>query len=53
MLEKPNKRKVEIDAYFVSFKIPDKFVVDYGLAYANYYRNYRLLGLLRFNSPYY
>lgn len=46
MLEKPNKRKVEIDADFVGFKIPDKFVVGYGLDYANYYRELPFIGAI-------
>jgi len=44
MLEKPNKRKVEIEADFVGFTIPDKFVVGYGLDYANYYRELPFIG---------
>ncbi len=31
MLEKPNKRKVQIDADYVGFTIADKFVIGYGL----------------------
>jgi hypoxanthine phosphoribosyltransferase len=48
MLEKPNKRKVEIDADFVGFTIPDKFVVGYGLDYANYYRELPFIGAIEF-----
>lgn len=44
MLEKPGKRKVEIEADFVGIKIPDKFVVGYGLDYANYYRELPFIG---------
>jgi len=44
MLEKPNKRKVDINANFVGFVIPDKFVVGYGLDYANYYRELPFIG---------
>lgn len=44
MLEKPNKRKEEIEADFVGFTIPDKFVVGYGLDYANYYRELPFIG---------
>jgi hypoxanthine phosphoribosyltransferase len=44
MLEKPGKRKVEINADFVGFTIPDKFVVGYGLDYANYYRELPFIG---------
>ena len=38
LLEKPGKRKVEINADFVGFTIPDQFVVGYGLDYASHYR---------------
>jgi hypoxanthine phosphoribosyltransferase len=37
-LEKPGKRTVQIAADFVGFTVPDKFVVGYGLDYANFYR---------------
>jgi hypoxanthine phosphoribosyltransferase len=47
MLEKPGKRKVEIKADFVGFKIPDKFVVGYGLDYANYYRELPFIGAIK------
>jgi len=47
MLEKPGKRKVEIEADFVGFKIPDKFVVGYGLDYANYYRELPFIGAIK------
>ncbi|MEK6746545.1 MAG: hypoxanthine phosphoribosyltransferase [Pseudomonadota bacterium] len=46
MLEKPGKRKVEIEADFVGIKIPDKFVVGYGLDYANYYRELPFIGAI-------
>ena len=46
MLEKPGKRKVEIDADFVGFTIPDKFVIGYGLDYANYYRELPFIGVI-------
>jgi hypoxanthine phosphoribosyltransferase len=44
MLEKPGKRKVDVSADFVGFVIPDKFVVGYGLDYANYYRELPFIG---------
>ncbi len=47
MLEKPGKRKVDIDADFVGFKIPDKFVIGYGLDYANYYRELPFIGAIK------
>ena len=46
LLEKPGKREVPISADFVGFTIPDKFVVGYGLDYANYYRELPYVGVL-------
>lgn len=46
LLEKPGKREVAISADFVGFTIPDKFVVGYGLDYANYYRELPYVGVL-------
>jgi hypoxanthine phosphoribosyltransferase len=48
-LEKPGKRKVDINADFVGFVIPDKFVVGYGLDYANYYRELPYIGVVTVN----
>lgn len=48
MLEKPGKRKVEIDADFVGFTIEDKFVVGMGLDYANSYRELPYIGVVEF-----
>jgi len=39
LLDKPSRRKLAIDADYVGFAIPDKFVVGYGLDYAERYRN--------------
>lgn len=39
LLDKPERRKVEIEPDYVGFTIPDKFVVGYGLNYGDYYRN--------------
>ena len=46
LLEKPGKREVAISADFIGFTIPDKFVVGYGLDYANYYRELPYVGVL-------
>ena len=46
MLGKPNKRNEAIEADFVGFIIPDKFVVGYGLDYANYYRELPFIGAI-------
>lgn len=39
MLDKKERRKVEINADYVGFDIPNKFVLGYGLDYEEYYRN--------------
>lgn len=38
-LDKPSRRKVEIQADWVGFRIEDKFVVGYGLDFNQVYRN--------------
>jgi hypoxanthine phosphoribosyltransferase len=47
LLEKPGKRKAEIDARFVGFRTPDLFVVGYGLDYAHYYRELPYIGVVK------
>lgn len=39
LLDKKERRKVEIEADYVGFEIPNKFVLGYGLDYEEYYRN--------------
>jgi len=39
LLTKPERRKVELPARYVGFEIPDRFVVGYGLDYAERHRN--------------
>lgn len=39
LLDKPERRKVEIVPDYCCFTIPDVFVVGYGLNYGDYYRN--------------
>lgn len=46
LLEKPGKLEVKARADFVGFSIPDKFVVGYGLDYANHYRELPFIGYL-------
>jgi hypoxanthine phosphoribosyltransferase len=46
LLEKPGKLEVGVKADFVGFSIPDKFVVGYGLDYANHYRELPFIGYL-------
>jgi len=46
LLRKPEALKVEIDAKYVGFDIPNAFVVGYGLDYAERYRNLRSIAVL-------
>lgn len=39
LLNKPERRKVDIVPDYCCFEIPDLFVVGYGLNYGDYYRN--------------
>jgi hypoxanthine phosphoribosyltransferase len=39
LLDKPSRRKLALEVDYVGFKIPDEFVVGYGLDYAERYRN--------------
>jgi hypoxanthine phosphoribosyltransferase len=39
LLVKPERRKVELQARYVGFEIPDRFAIGYGLDHAERYRN--------------
>lgn len=39
LLDKPERRKVNLNPDYCCFKIPDVFVIGYGLNYGDYYRN--------------
>ena len=39
LLDKPSRRKLPLEGDYIGFKIPDEFVVGYGLDYAERYRN--------------
>jgi hypoxanthine phosphoribosyltransferase len=47
LLEKNGRREVDFEPDFVGFKIPDKFVVGYGLDFAERYRNLPCIGVLK------
>ncbi|HEY9155107.1 MAG TPA: phosphoribosyltransferase family protein, partial [Opitutaceae bacterium] len=47
LLDKIGRREVEFSADFVGFEIPDRFVVGYGLDFAERYRNLPCIGILR------
>lgn len=47
LLDKRGRREVPFDADFVGFEIPDRFVVGYGLDFAERYRNLPCIGVLK------
>ncbi|MBQ3615648.1 MAG: hypoxanthine phosphoribosyltransferase [Anaerotignum sp.] len=50
LLDKPDRRVVDITGDFTGFTIPDAFVVGYGLDYAQRYRNLPYVGVLNFEE---
>lgn len=47
LLDKPEGRKVDVDADWVGFEIPDEFVIGYGLDYNQKYRNLPYVGVIK------
>jgi hypoxanthine phosphoribosyltransferase len=47
LLNKPERRKVEIYSKYIGFDVPDYFLVGYGLDYAEKYRNLPYVGILK------
>jgi hypoxanthine phosphoribosyltransferase len=47
LLDKPARRVIPIEIDYRGFEIPDKFVVGYGLDYAERYRNLPFVGVLK------
>ena len=47
LLNKPARRTIEIPLDYVGFEIPNKFVIGYGLDYAEIYRNLPFVGVLK------
>ena len=39
LLDKPARRKIDVEITFRGFEIPDEFVVGYGLDYSGKWRN--------------
>ena len=46
LLDKPERRQVDMEVDYAGIIIPDEFVVGYGLDYAEYYRNLPYIGVL-------
>lgn len=47
LLSKKRRRVTDVQADYVGFEIPDRFVVGYGLDYAERYRNLPYIGVLK------
>lgn len=47
LLNKPERRKVDVQIDYNGFSVPDEFVVGYGLDYAEKYRNLPFIGILK------
>ena len=50
LLNKPSRRETDVQAKWVGFDIPDKFVVGYGIDYAQRNRNLPHIGAVRFTE---
>ena len=47
LLDKPARRRADVQADYVGFEVEDAFVVGYGLDYAEQYRNLPYIGVLK------
>ncbi len=47
LLDKPQCRKVAVEAKYVGFRIPNDFVIGYGLDYQERYRNLPYVGIMK------
>jgi len=47
LLDKKERREVDMESDYVGFDVPDEFLVGYGLDYAGVYRNLRFVGTLK------
>ena len=50
LLDKPERRVVEVNVNYTGFRIPDEFVVGYGLDYDQRYRNLPYIGVVEFDD---
>ena len=50
LLDKPERREVDVTVDYCCFNIPDEFVVGYGLDYAQKYRNLPYIGVVEFGE---
>lgn len=49
LLDKPDRRVVDVNVDYTGFTIPDEFVVGYGLDYDQRYRNLPFIGVVKFD----
>lgn len=49
LLDKPDRRVVDVKVDYTGFAIPDEFVVGYGLDYDQRYRNLPYIGIIKFD----
>ncbi len=49
LLDKPDRRVVDVKVDYTGFEIPDEFVVGYGLDYDQRYRNLPYIGVVEFD----
>ncbi len=47
LFDKPERRQVDLDADYKGFRVPDKFIVGYGLDYDEFYRNLPYVAVLK------
>lgn len=50
LLDKPDRRVVDVPVDYTGFAIPDEFVVGYGLDYMQHYRNLPYIGIVELNA---
>jgi len=47
LLTKPERREIDVTVKYIGFEIPNRFVIGYGLDFAERYRNLPYVGVLR------
>ena len=47
LFSKPSRRKVDVNAKYIGYEIPDAFIVGYGLDYDEKFRNLPYVGILK------
>lgn len=47
LLNKPARRKTDIQVKYIGYDVPDEFIVGYGIDYAEKYRNLPFIGILK------